>query len=77
MKETLVGRPMQIEEYGRKSARFGTRDQKAVWQHFGTEYHGRPHIPARPIIVLTDDDRHEIANIVARYVNRHRRAGGL
>ena len=72
MKRTFVGRPMDIEEYGPKSARFGSNDIKAVWQHYGTHRNGKRAIPPRKILVITRDVRRDVKDIVKDHILRGR-----
>lgn len=68
MRRSFIGRPMNIEVYSPRSARYGTALRTAVWQQFGTRRHGRRHIPPRTIMKVT---RHQLADfrkMVAEYV---------
>lgn len=68
MKKTFTGRPMDIEEYGPKSARFGSNDQKAIWQHYGTHRNGKRAIPPRKILVVTRRVRSDVKDIVKDHI---------
>lgn len=68
MKRSFTGRPMDIELYSPQSATFGSSNQKAVWQHYGTRRNGKRVIPPRKILVLTREVRADIKDIVGRYI---------
>ena len=68
LRNAYVGRPMEIEVYRPLSARFGSKLMKAIWQHYGIYRNGRPHIPARKIVVLTGDDVAHIEGLIIKHL---------
>lgn len=67
MRRKFTGRPMDVEEYGPNWARFGTTDQKAIWQHYGTERNGKRVITPRKILWAHKD----IRDTTTRLMNEH------
>lgn len=68
LKMSFVGRPMDIERYGKNGFRFGSSLDRAVWQQKGTRRNGRRHIPPRKIMVITRGIRSDITKKIANYV---------
>ncbi len=70
MRQSLVGRPMDVERYYKTTAVYGTRNKKAVWHQDGTRspYGLGIHNPPRPIINLTEEVENEIADRLAKYI---------
>lgn len=68
MRQSFVGRPMDIERYGKKTATFGSNDQKAIWHHNGTRRNGRRVNPPRPILNVTPQMAKGVTDIVTAYV---------
>lgn len=68
MKRGFTDRPMDIEVYAGRTARFGSSSKIAKFQHGGTMRGGKQHIPARPILKLTPHLRREIRKIVRRHL---------
>jgi phage gpG-like protein len=44
------------KKVGATSASVFPTDKKAAWHQFGTEVHGKPHIPPRPFLLLQAED---------------------
>lgn len=74
MRRGFTGRPMDIERITGQTAVFGSSSKVAGWQHRGTTRHGRPHIPARPILKLTPDMRKDIADIMKKHIVGRRKS---
>lgn len=68
MRQSFVGRPMDIEEYRGNTAVFGSSDPKAVWHHYGTRRDGKRVNPARPILVITNDVAKDVRQILADHI---------
>lgn len=49
LRQSITRRPLNVEHVTARSVTGGTRNQKAVWQHYGTHRRGRRHIPPRPL----------------------------
>lgn len=50
MRASFTNLPMDVMEMHGNRAKFGSRNQKAVWHHHGTHYHGKQVNPPRPIL---------------------------
>lgn len=70
LKMSLVGRPMGIEKYTRKTMRFGSPLRRAKWQQEGTFRNGRRHIPPRVMLKIGRAERAEMVRIVKKWVVR-------
>lgn len=70
LKQSFVGRPMNVEVYYKNTAQFGSDLDKARWQHFGTFRHGRRHIPPRKIVVFTTADKAAIRQMIVDFINK-------
>lgn len=68
MKRSFTGRPMGVELYFGKQAKFGPAGILPEWQQFGTHQNGRRHIPPRLIQKLNKEDRKAIKDMVARWI---------
>lgn len=68
MRSSFTSRPMSIEIYSGKEARFGSRNQKAIWHHNGTHRHGKRINPPRKIMGNNPEMQREIADVVRTYV---------
>lgn len=53
MKAGLTKSPMNIEWYTNTTGVYGSAEQRAIWQHFGTRRNGRRHIPPRTLLKVT------------------------
>jgi len=76
MRASFISSPMSIEKYMGNTAVFGSTNQKAVWQHFGTHRNGKRAIPPRKIMVKTAKNTKDIQDIMAEYV-LGRQSGGV
>lgn len=63
LRASLTGRPMAVEEYGPRSAVFGTDSQVARWHQGGTE-----NMPARPVLRRTERLATAMNRRIARYI---------
>lgn len=75
MRASFTSRPLPIERYSRRSAKFGSNSPIAKYHQHGTR-----HMPARPIMVATPVVMDNISTIIADYVtgdmgSRLRQAG--
>jgi phage gpG-like protein len=68
LRSSFIGRPMDVETYGKSSATFGSSLNKAVWQQLGTRMHGKQHIPPRPMLEVTPLIRKEATAILRKYI---------
>ena len=68
MRGTFTGRPMAVEQYGGNSAIFGSDNQIAKWQHFGTHRNGKQAIPPRTIMKVTPVLVRGVSDIIAAYI---------
>lgn len=68
LKNAYVGRPMEIEVYRPHSVRLGSNLDKARWQHYGTWRNGKPHIPARKIVIFTKEDIDHIEGLIKKFL---------
>lgn len=68
LRREFTGRPMYDEEHGKLRAFFGSGTHKARWHHRGTMRHGRRHIPPRPILFATAEQRRVIAGMWRLYI---------
>lgn len=59
---------MNIEQYRKQSATFGSSLNTAVWQQYGTRRNGRVHIPPRVILEVTTEQRAEVKKIIKKYI---------
>jgi hypothetical protein len=66
--EQFIDRPMALERYYKHSAYFGSKIKKSIWQHKGTFYKGKRHIPPRPIMVVTEETASHVAHILGEYI---------
>lgn len=74
MRQGFTGRPMDIEEYHKNSATFGSSNQKAIWHHYGTRRNGEQVNPPRPILVVTPEIAKDVRDILADHVAGRNRA---
>lgn len=63
MASSFTSRPMAIEEYGARTARFGSDDAKAQFHQAGTSK-----MPQRQIINVTPDMADDVSSVLARYI---------
>lgn len=68
LRQSFVGRPMNIELYGKQRATFGSSLNTAVWQQRGTYRGGRRAIPPRPILQVTPEMRVQIKGTLQKYI---------
>jgi phage gpG-like protein len=68
MKNTLTGRPMDIERYFGSYAEFGSNDDKAVWHQFGTHRNGKRVNPPRPMLVVTPELREGVTEVMENWL---------
>lgn len=65
MRGTLVSRPMDIEDYDKTSAEFGTKDQKASWHQ-----RGAGNLPKREILFADKKMSRDVNAVLADYILR-------
>jgi hypothetical protein len=68
LKLEFTGRPMALEVYSSRSARFGSRSKLSVWQQRGTHHNGRRHIPPRTIQKINREMANKIRQMTVAYV---------
>lgn len=73
LKRSFTKRPMDIEVYGPKSARFGSSEKTAVWHQKGTKRHGKRVNPPRPMLIATRKMRADVRDIIAKELTGKRR----
>lgn len=70
MRSGFTGRPMDIEEYHRDYAIFGSSDPIAKFHQYGTKRNGKKVLPARKILVTTREVRTEVRDMIAQYISK-------
>lgn len=68
MRKEFTGRPMDLEDYGPKSATFGSNNPRALWHHYGTRHNGKRVNPPRPILVTTQQVRSDVKQILHDWI---------
>ena len=73
LKASFTGRPMGIEHYTPKSAKFGSDLNVAGWQQGGTFRNGKRAIPPRVILHMRREDYKELRRMIVDYVAKGKR----
>jgi len=68
LRESFIGRPMDIEKYSPQQAVFASSLKTANWQQHGTRRHGKQHIPPRPILEVTALMQSDVKEIIKKYI---------